>query len=506
MSLQVNLASRDLAQAYQDVLNARGIDWALFTYEKGTNDLKVQGTGSGGLEELEEEFSDGRMQYAFVRVKDPNSELPKFVQINWCGDGVPESRKGLFYSHSNAVSNFLRGSHVVISARNEADVSPALIMSRVEGASGARYSAHKETARRFEPIAPVGTNYVPVGTPDIAAMRRGPATRSVPTAAPVAPPPAPKPASPAIRSIPLAPSSFAGFGRSPIVNRVSAPDDDWDAPVSKPPPPPAASRPPVVAASRPVPSAVSVGPPAPPPSSNVPTKPDEDDLIGPVGTAYTPIKLHPKRLVNPFERQAQQQQQEEEAEPHVSVSSRAAAFGGSGKKLTWSERQALAKRQDEEEAARSRAASFRERVQGTRACACTTLAPRGRLLPPALSNSTDAIQHIHVRLCILPCRLRNILLDAPNILFYLGQRTSCTISSNTLAALLSKVPVVILLGRTQYPEYEPTTLCQVAGRSLAGRNQKLVLENRTGTPPGAFEEAIREDMSLPQRYEHPQMT
>lgn len=60
MSLQVNLSSRELTQAYQDVLNARGIDWALFTYEKGSNDLKVQSTGDGGLEELEEEFSDGR--------------------------------------------------------------------------------------------------------------------------------------------------------------------------------------------------------------------------------------------------------------------------------------------------------------------------------------------------------------------------------------------------------------------------------------------------------------
>ena len=60
MSLQVNLSSQDIAKAYNDVLNANGIDWALFTYEKGTNDLKVQSTESGGLEELEEEFSDGR--------------------------------------------------------------------------------------------------------------------------------------------------------------------------------------------------------------------------------------------------------------------------------------------------------------------------------------------------------------------------------------------------------------------------------------------------------------
>lgn len=60
MSLQVNLSGTELAKAYQDVVNAQGIDWALFTYEKGTNDLKVQSTGDGGLDELEEEFSDGR--------------------------------------------------------------------------------------------------------------------------------------------------------------------------------------------------------------------------------------------------------------------------------------------------------------------------------------------------------------------------------------------------------------------------------------------------------------
>lgn len=72
MSLQVNLSNRDLYTSYQDVLAGNDIDWTLFTYEKGSNDLKVQSTGNGGLEELEEEFSDGRIQYAFVRVKDSN--------------------------------------------------------------------------------------------------------------------------------------------------------------------------------------------------------------------------------------------------------------------------------------------------------------------------------------------------------------------------------------------------------------------------------------------------
>ncbi|CDO74750.1 hypothetical protein BN946_scf184411.g7 [Trametes cinnabarina] len=301
MSLQVNLSSRDLAQAYQDVLNARGIDWAIFTYDKGTNDLKVQATGDGGLEELQDEFSDGRMQYAFARVKDPNTGLPKFVQINWCGEGVPVARKGLFHTHSSAVANFLRGTHVVINARNEADVNPELIMARVEAASGAHYSAQKEAPRKAEPIAPVGTSYTPIGQPDIAAMRRG----GNPASTPAAPPPAPattKPfASSATRSVPLAPSPAPGLGKTPVANNTPADawPDEGDS-FAPPPPPPAATRPPPAAsAPKPAPSVATrfVSPsPASVTSSTTPTKPDEDDKIGPVGTAYTPIKLQPKKL------------------------------------------------------------------------------------------------------------------------------------------------------------------------------------------------------------------
>lgn len=60
MSRNINLSNSELDPAYRRVLNAQGIDWVLFTYEKGSNDLKVQSTGDGGLEQLEPEFSDGR--------------------------------------------------------------------------------------------------------------------------------------------------------------------------------------------------------------------------------------------------------------------------------------------------------------------------------------------------------------------------------------------------------------------------------------------------------------
>ena len=60
MSLQINLSSRELLTVYRNIVEAKGIDWALFKYEGGSNDLKVQSTGDGGLEELVEEFSSGQ--------------------------------------------------------------------------------------------------------------------------------------------------------------------------------------------------------------------------------------------------------------------------------------------------------------------------------------------------------------------------------------------------------------------------------------------------------------
>jgi hypothetical protein len=37
----------------------------------------------GELQDLIDDFSEGRVQFAFVKVKDPNTTLPKYVLIAW---------------------------------------------------------------------------------------------------------------------------------------------------------------------------------------------------------------------------------------------------------------------------------------------------------------------------------------------------------------------------------------------------------------------------------------
>src|ERR1700722_12009815 len=112
----------------------------------------------------------GRIQYAFVRVIDPNvtpplhstapanvnppmsrlpSELPKFVQINWCGDGVPEAKKGLFHTHSAAVAKYLRGAHVVINARNEVRSYQILIVIHILNIAHSQMSSLRSSCPKF---------------------------------------------------------------------------------------------------------------------------------------------------------------------------------------------------------------------------------------------------------------------------------------------------------------------------------------------------------------------
>ncbi|XP_024902275.1 drebrin-like protein isoform X3 [Pteropus alecto] len=108
-----------------------------------------------------EELNSGKVMYAFCRVKDPNSGLPKFVLINWTGEGVNDVRKGACASHVSTMAGFLKGAHVTINARAEEDVEPECIMQKVARASGANYTFHRESGRFQDtgPQAPVGSVY-----------------------------------------------------------------------------------------------------------------------------------------------------------------------------------------------------------------------------------------------------------------------------------------------------------------------------------------------------------
>ncbi|XP_076876039.1 drebrin-like a isoform X3 [Brachyhypopomus gauderio] len=160
--MAVNLSKNGVAlkSTYDEVVDGRSdTNWALFTYEGNSNDIRVAGKGAGGLEEMVQELNSGKVMYAFCRVQEPGSGVPKFVLINWTGEGVKVVRKGTCANHVPSMANFLRGAHVTINARSDDDVEPDAIMDKVAKAAGVNYNLHKES-NRFNDAVPHG----PVGS------------------------------------------------------------------------------------------------------------------------------------------------------------------------------------------------------------------------------------------------------------------------------------------------------------------------------------------------------
>ena len=102
-SLNLSINGPSIKSSYQGVVNAPPppsgssstyAHWALFYVQaplanafqdSGNKEsiLKVQSTGEGELEQLNEDFSEGRIQFAFLKIKDPNTGLPKHALIAW---------------------------------------------------------------------------------------------------------------------------------------------------------------------------------------------------------------------------------------------------------------------------------------------------------------------------------------------------------------------------------------------------------------------------------------
>ncbi|KAE9991869.1 hypothetical protein EG327_010747 [Venturia inaequalis] len=207
-SLNTSANGPSLTSSYNKVINSAPASagaassptygtWALFTvqaplvsafqHDAGGKEsvLKVQTTGEGELLDLIEEFSDGRIQFAFLKIKDPNTTLPKNVLISWCGEGVPERTKGYFNSHRTSVSKILHGYHVEITARSDRDLTPESIIQKVADASGSKYSGGGSIPTSSGPPPPASSK--PVFTPTrvgggssgfnpLGSRSRGPAT------------------------------------------------------------------------------------------------------------------------------------------------------------------------------------------------------------------------------------------------------------------------------------------------------------------------------------------
>ncbi|CAM4705894.1 unnamed protein product [Lepidochelys kempii] len=98
-----------LLAAYQEVIGEGSpTDWALYTYEDESDDLKLAASGGGGLQELSGHFENQKVMYGFCSVKEPQAALPKYVLVNWVGEDVADARKCACASHVARIAEFFQ--------------------------------------------------------------------------------------------------------------------------------------------------------------------------------------------------------------------------------------------------------------------------------------------------------------------------------------------------------------------------------------------------------------
>ncbi|XP_068456261.1 drebrin isoform X3 [Clinocottus analis] len=166
--MAVNLGKNrlDLLTAYQDVIDETSdTDWALYTYEDDSNDLKLASSGGGGLAEITLTFDSARVMYGFCSLKEPTATLPRYILINWVGEDVPDARKCACASHVATIADFLQvrpsmGVEVTINASSLEDIDPSAIGQRLTNGTAVVASPVMSRLRtREEEHKDVGTVY-----------------------------------------------------------------------------------------------------------------------------------------------------------------------------------------------------------------------------------------------------------------------------------------------------------------------------------------------------------
>ncbi|XP_059406219.1 drebrin-like protein isoform X2 [Carassius carassius] len=158
-AINLDTYSLSLLTAKEDVLNPKAsTNWALFTYEGVTNNLKLTDSGAGGLTELVGKFHSSRPMYGICRVGLTETGQPQIVMVCWVGNDVDEQRRTECASHVPAIKTFFKEAQVFIPASQQDELTEELVM-----AAFAKIRPPMERPRRpsrmMDKEETVGTNY-----------------------------------------------------------------------------------------------------------------------------------------------------------------------------------------------------------------------------------------------------------------------------------------------------------------------------------------------------------
>ncbi|XP_016091373.1 drebrin-like protein A isoform X2 [Sinocyclocheilus grahami] len=158
-AINLDAYSLSLLTAKEDILNPRAsTNWALFTYEGVTNNLKLTDSGAGGLTELVGKFHSSRPMYGLCRVGLTETGQPQIVMVCWVGNNVDEHCKTECVSHVPAIKTFFKEAQVFITASEQDEVTEELITAAFAKIRPPMERLRR-TSRTMDKEETVGTNY-----------------------------------------------------------------------------------------------------------------------------------------------------------------------------------------------------------------------------------------------------------------------------------------------------------------------------------------------------------
>uniref|UniRef100_A0A8C8IEW9 Drebrin n=1 Tax=Oncorhynchus tshawytscha TaxID=74940 RepID=A0A8C8IEW9_ONCTS len=158
-AINLDTYSLSLLTAKEDILNPRSsTNWALFTYDGVTNNLKLADSGAGGVVELSGKFHIARPLYGLCRAGSAETGGPRVAMICWVGPNVDEYRRTECASHVPAIKAFFKEAHVFISAESTEDVTEEKIGTELSKVRPQTEHVRR-SSRSKDKEETVGTNY-----------------------------------------------------------------------------------------------------------------------------------------------------------------------------------------------------------------------------------------------------------------------------------------------------------------------------------------------------------
>ncbi|XP_030620521.1 drebrin-like protein B [Chanos chanos] len=156
--INLDTFSLSLLTAKEDILNPRAsTNWALFSYDGVTNNLKLSDSGAGGLVELAGKFHISKPMYGLCRLGMTEMGVPQIAMICWVGENVDEYRRKECASHVPAVQAFFKEA-VCVTALSKDDVTEEKI-GAVMTKARPPLDRMRRHSRPVEKEETVGTNY-----------------------------------------------------------------------------------------------------------------------------------------------------------------------------------------------------------------------------------------------------------------------------------------------------------------------------------------------------------